>query len=80
MSAVKYVHEEMPEEEQVLTAIKIKIENGINVFTKDEELVYKKFISETLEEQSETEEETEEITEDEENIEENEEVDEELIE
>jgi A118 family predicted phage portal protein len=84
MSAVKYVHDEMPEEEQVLTAIKIKIENGINVFTKDEELVYKKFISETLEEAGETkqvvEEETEEITEDEENIEEVEEVDEELIE
>ena len=80
MSAVKYVHDEMPEEEQVLTAIKIKIENGINVFTKDEELVYKKFISETLEEVGETEQETEDITEEQENIDENEEVDEELIE
>jgi A118 family predicted phage portal protein len=85
MSAVRYVHDEMPEEEQILTAIKIKIENGVNVFTKEEELIYRKFVSETLEETPQEQDDIEEIDDeidDEigENIEEDEEVNEELIE
>ena len=49
-SAVDYIHDDLTEEEKTLMRVNIKIENGINVFTKEEELVYKKFVQETLEE------------------------------
>ena len=49
-SAVNYIHDEMTEEEKILMRVNIKIENGINVFTKEEELVYKKFVQEIIEE------------------------------
>ena len=49
-SAVEYIHDELTEEEQTLMRVNIKIERGINVFTKDEELVYKKFVQEVQEE------------------------------
>jgi len=49
-SAVDYIHDYLTEEEKTLMRVNIKIENGINVFTKEEELVYKKFVQETLEE------------------------------
>ena len=69
-SAVDYIHDDLTEEEKVLMRVNIKIENGINVFTKEEEFVYKKFVQETLEEiqppaqeQSQEVEETEEVEE-----------------
>ena len=31
-------------------AVKIKIENGMNVFTKQEEAIYKQFVEEVMEE------------------------------
>ena len=37
-------------------AVKIKIENGMNVFTKQEEAIYKKFVEEVREENPEVEE------------------------
>ena len=49
-SAVDYIHDDLTEEEKTLMRVNIKIENGINVFTKEEELVYKKFVQETLDE------------------------------
>lgn len=45
LTAVKHIHESMTEEEQILTAVKIKVENGIFAFTKEEEAVYKKFVN-----------------------------------
>lgn len=56
LSAVKYIHDELPEEQQILMAVKIKIENGMNVFTKQEEAIYKKFVEEVMEENPEVEE------------------------
>ena len=56
LSAVQYIHDELPEEQQILMAVKIKIENGMNVFTKEEEAVYKKFVEEVTEENPEVEE------------------------
>ena len=49
-SAVQYVHDDLTPEEQTLMAVNIKIEQGINVFTKEEELVYKKYVAEVVEE------------------------------
>lgn len=46
-SAVDYVHEEMTDEEKILTRINIKIEKGITAFTKEEEIVYKKYMVDT---------------------------------
>lgn len=43
-SAVDYVHDEMTEEERILMVVNIKLENDINVFTKEEELVYRKYV------------------------------------
>lgn len=45
-SAVDYVHTDLSNEEKVLMRVNIKIENGIDVFTKEEELVYRKYIME----------------------------------
>ena len=56
LSAVQYIHDELPEEQQMLMAVKIKIENGMNVFTKQEEAIYKKFVEEVMEENPEVEE------------------------
>ena len=56
LSAVQYIHDELPEEQQILMAVRIKIENGINVFTKEEEAIYKKFVEEVQEENPEVEE------------------------
>ncbi|MFA5720090.1 MAG: phage portal protein [Acholeplasmataceae bacterium] len=50
LSAVQYIHDELPEEQQILMAVKIKIENGMNVFTKQEEAIYKQFVEEVMEE------------------------------
>lgn len=46
-SAIDYVHEDKTDEEKVLTRVNVKIEKGINVFTKEEELIYKKFVTDT---------------------------------
>src|SRR5690606_37849277 len=46
LEGVKYTHKELTPEEQLLMAINIKIENGIMIFTKEEEAIYKKFIGE----------------------------------
>jgi protein-tyrosine-phosphatase len=53
-TAVEYIHDDLTPEEQILMAVRIKIENGINIFTKEEELVYKKFVQETLDEVTDT--------------------------
>lgn len=53
-SAVEYVHDEMTPEEQILMVVNIKIENGINIFTKEEEEVYKKYVMELQQEQEST--------------------------
>ena len=49
-SAVDYIHDDLTEEERVLMRVNIKIENGINVFTKEEELIYKKYVQDVIEE------------------------------
>lgn len=48
-TAVDYVHEEMTDEEKTLEVIRIKVENGINTFTKEEEAVYLKYVNEVQE-------------------------------
>jgi|LGVE01.1.fsa_nt_gb hypothetical protein len=48
--AVDYVHEDMTDDERIEMRINIKIENGINVFTKEEELHYKTMVQEIVEE------------------------------
>lgn len=60
-SAVEYVHDELTEEQQILMVVRIKIENGINVFTKEEELVYRKYVAD-IEEPEPVAQETPEIT------------------
>ena len=52
-TAVNYIHESLTDDEKVLMAVNIKIENGINTFTKEEELIYRKFVQDTIEEQGE---------------------------
>lgn len=54
-SAVDYVHSEMTDEEKILTRVNIKIERGITAFTKEEEIVYKKYMAEIEQEQEITE-------------------------
>jgi hypothetical protein len=49
-SAVDYVHNEMTDEEKILTRVNIKIERGITAFTKEEEIVYKKYMAEVEQE------------------------------
>lgn len=48
--AVDYVHDDMTDDERLEMRINIKIENGINTFTKEEELFYKKMVQEIVEE------------------------------
>jgi len=48
--AVNYVHEDMTEDDRMEMRINIKIENGINTFTKEEEIYYKQFVQEIVEE------------------------------
>lgn len=43
-TAVKYIHDDLTEEEQTLMVVNIKIENGIDALTKEEEIVYKKYV------------------------------------
>lgn len=67
--AVEALYPDLTEEEIILKVVNIKIEKGINVFTKEEEIVYKKHIIEVESEEPEVEEEfvipEEEITEEE---------------
>jgi hypothetical protein len=58
-TAVDYIHDDLTDEEKTLMVVNIKIENGINVFTKEEELIYKKYVMETIEENQEIEQEVE---------------------
>ena len=44
-TAVDYIHDDLTDEEKTLMAVNIKIENGIASFTKDEEMVYRKFVA-----------------------------------
>jgi len=48
--ATSYVHEDMPEDEQVLLRVNSKIEHGIGTFSKEEELIYLKYIQDFMEE------------------------------
>jgi hypothetical protein len=50
-SAIDYVHDELTEEEKVLMRVNIKIEKGIAAFTKEEELIYRKYVQDVVEEQ-----------------------------
>lgn len=52
-SAIDYVHDELTEEEKVLMRVNIKIEKGIAAFTKEEELIYRKYVQDVVEEQPE---------------------------
>jgi len=45
-SAIDYVHTDKTDEQKVLIRVNSKIEKGINIFTKEEELVYTKYINE----------------------------------
>ena len=53
-TAVDYVHDDLTEEERVLMRVRIKIENGINVFTADEEEAYRELVREVVQEATET--------------------------
>jgi len=64
--AVNYVHNEMTDDERILMRVNIKIENGINIFTKEEEIIYKKYVAEVEQEPEFNEEVVEEDIEDEE--------------
>jgi len=50
-TAIDYVHEDMTDEELILIRVNSKIERGINIFTKEEEIVYKKYVMEIIEEE-----------------------------
>lgn len=52
-TAIDYVHDELTEEERILMRVNIKIEKGIAAFTKEEELIYRKYVQEVVEEQPE---------------------------
>lgn len=54
-TAVDYVHEELTDEEKILMRVNIKLENGINAFTKEEEAVYKQHVMEVVKENPEVE-------------------------
>lgn len=58
-TAVDYVHEELTDDEKILMRVNIKLENGINAFTKEEEAVYKKHVMETVQENKEVQQPTE---------------------
>jgi len=50
-TAIDYVHEDKTDEERILIRVNSKIERGINVFTKEEEIIYKKYVMEVEAEQ-----------------------------
>ena len=60
-TAIDYVHDDLTDEERVLLRVNAKIEKGINVFTKEEELIYRKFVQEVENEVDDTPPELEEI-------------------
>jgi len=51
-TAVNYVHPELTDDEKTLMVVNIKIENGITAFTKEEEIIFKKYMAEVEEQET----------------------------
>jgi hypothetical protein len=50
-NAIDYVHEDLTDEEKILLRVNSKIENGIGTFTKEEEIIYLKYVQDIVEEE-----------------------------